>query len=131
MTISPTYRTLKQIAQHEFADIVVNATILTLSTGAPLKLRLDIADGSIADVFVSGSGRYSYHWDRRIIGIDEIYRHDNAPHHRWRNISTFPRHFHSGQERNVVESYLDDDFQQAIRQFLTFIREKLLAPESL
>ena len=129
MPILPTYRTLKQIAQREFDDIVIEATLITLPTGVPRKLRLDIADGSIADVYVSVSGRYSYHWDRRLIGIDKIYRHDNAPHQRWRHIATFPKHFHSGCEKNVIESHIDDIPEQAIREFLTFIRAKLLDSE--
>ncbi len=129
MPIWPIYRALKQIAQHEFDDIVVNETILTLSTGVPAKLRLDVIDGSIMDVFISQSGRYSYHWDRRVIGIDEIYRHDNAPHLRWKRVATFPKHFHDGDEENVTESHIDDNPEQAIRQFLVFVRQKLLSTE--
>ena len=91
MTILTTYEALRTIALSEFADVVVNAQIVTLPTGDPLKLRLDIADGSLLDVFVSAGGRYSYHWERRLTGRDDLYRHDNAPHDRWRHVATFPR----------------------------------------
>jgi len=60
MTILTTYEALRIIALSEFADVVVKAQIVTLPTGDPLKLRLDIADGSLLDVFVSAGGRYSY-----------------------------------------------------------------------
>jgi len=60
--------------------VVVNAQIVILPTGDPLKLRLDIADGSLLVVFVSAGGRYSYHWERRLTGRDDLYHHDNAPH---------------------------------------------------
>lgn len=60
MTISTTYEALKTIALNEFGDVVVSAQIMPLPTGDPLKLRFDIADGSLLDVFISVSGRYSY-----------------------------------------------------------------------
>ena len=41
------YNALSRIALAEFDDIVVDAMILALPTGDPLKLRLDIVDGSI------------------------------------------------------------------------------------
>jgi hypothetical protein len=87
-----------------FGDVVVNTRIVSLPTGDPLKLRLDIVDGSLLDVFISVTGRYSYHWERRLIGKGDLYRHDNAPHNRWRHVATFPMHFHDGNENNVVES---------------------------
>ncbi len=127
MPISPTYRALRQIALNEFADIVVDARIIALPTGDPLKLRLDIVDGSLLDVFLSVSGRYSYHWDRRMTPAGDLYRHDNAPHNRWRAVSSFPKHLHSGTEDNVIESALSDDPPTALREFLAFVRQKLLS----
>jgi hypothetical protein len=122
-----TYTKLQTIALSEYADIVVNAQIANLSTGDALKLRLSIADGSLLDVFLSVSGRYSYHWERRVVEAGDLYRHDNAPHNRWRNVGTFPKHFHNGADSNVVEIYLSDQPEQAIRQFLSFVRAKLLS----
>ena len=92
-----------------------------------LKLRLDIVDGSLLDVFISVTGRYSYHWERRLIGRGDLYRHDNAPHNRWRHVATFPKHFHDGSENNVVESSISDDHERAVREVLTFVRRKLLS----
>ena len=68
MRILQTYRALKRIALREFGGIVVSAEIMVLPTGDPLKLRLEIVDGSFLDVFISSTGRYSYHWERRLIG---------------------------------------------------------------
>ncbi len=127
MPILRTYKVLRTIALTEFSDIVLDAQIITLPTGDPLKLRLDIVDGSLLDVFISVSGRYAYHWERRMTSAGDLYRHDNAPHDRWRYVATFPKHFHDGSEDNVVESYISDDPDQAIREFLTFVRQKLLA----
>jgi hypothetical protein len=126
MTISTIYEALKTIALDEFGDVVISAQIMSLPTGDPLKLRLDIVDGSLLDVFISVSGRYSYHWERRLIGKGDLYRHDNAPHNRWRHVATFPKHFHDGSENNVVESSISDDHEKAGREFLTFVRRKLL-----
>jgi hypothetical protein len=121
------YRALRTIALNEFAEVVVSAQILSLSTGDPLKLRLDLVDGSLLDVFISVSGRYAYHWERRLISRDDLYRHDNAPHGKWRHVATFPKHFHDGSESKVVESQISDDPKDAMREFLTFVRHKLLS----
>ncbi len=126
MAILETYKKLEKIALGEFTDIVVNAEILLLSTGDPHKLRLDITDGSLIDVFFSRTGRYSYHWERRLIDAGDLYRHDDAPHNRWRDVLTFPKHFHNGSEDIVTDSYISNDPEQAIREFLVFVRRKLL-----
>jgi hypothetical protein len=94
MSISATYDTLRQIASVEFDDIVVYTEVTRLPTGDPLKLRLNLVDSSFIDIYLSVTGRYSYHWERRFTGKNELYRHDNAPHKKWRSISTYPRHFH-------------------------------------
>ncbi len=127
MSISTIYKTLETISQREFGDIVVSAQIISLPTGMPLKLRFDIVDGSLLDVFILVSGRYSYHWERRLIPANDLYRHDNAPHKKWQYVATFPKHFHDGSEDNVVESHISDVPEDAIRDFLTFVRDKLLS----
>lgn len=125
MAIFETYDALRRIAAVEFSDIILRADVLQLPSGDPLKLRLHLIDDSLIDIYLSVSGRYSYHWERRLAGKDEIYRHDNAPHHAWENVLTFPRHFHDGSEANVVASNLSPDPTIAIRQFCTFARHKL------
>lgn len=126
MPILAIYGALRTIALNEFADVVVSAQIVSLPTGDPLKLRLDIVDGSLLDVFISISGRYSYHWERRLTSKGDLYRHNNAPHDKWRYVATFPKHFHDGSGSNVVESHISDDPEDAMREFLTFVRHKLL-----
>ncbi len=126
MPISRVYAKLQTIALAEFGDIVDNAQVMTLPTGDPLKLRLDVVDGSLVDVYLSASGKYSYHWERRLTAAGDLYRHDNAPHGKWRVVSTFPKHFHDGSEDNVGESHISDSPDQALREFLSFVRAKLL-----
>lgn len=112
---------LRQIAEVEFADIVADGYVQDLN-----ELRLVLIDGSFVDAWFSLklAGRYSYHWERRAID-GTIYRHDNAPHKNWQPVATFPHHFHDGSESNVVESHLSDKPEQALREFLTFVRERL------
>lgn len=126
MTIFALYRSLLTTAKRDFSDVVVDGSIPTLPTGDPLKLRILIADGSLLDIYLSASGRYSYHWERRLIGLGTIYRHDNAPHDKWRHVTTFPKHFHDGSESNVVESYISSEPEVAIQTVLAYIRAKLL-----
>jgi hypothetical protein len=89
-------------------------------------VRIILCDGSFVDVWYSLklTDRYSYHWERRAID-GAIYRHDNAPHRRWRAAKTYPRHFHDGRETEVGESYLAVDPEEALREFLRFVREKM------
>ena len=120
MGILKVYQELESIAK-EFSDVVLDTRILKLPSGEPLKLRVRIVDGSFLDVWISISGKYSYHWERRHID-GTIYRHDNAPHKAWARIKTFPRHFHDGVDENVVESELNSIPQKAIRAVLRFVR---------
>lgn len=112
---------LCEIAEVEFADIVVEALIPDLN-----ELRCILPDGSFVDIWFSLKllGRYSFHWERRAID-GTIYRHDNAPHTRWQSVTTFPRHFHNGGETDVEESHISEVPEAALREFLAFARDKL------
>jgi hypothetical protein len=112
---------LREIAEIEFADIVVEA----FSPGIN-ELRIILTDSSFVDVWFSLKlqGRYSFRWERRAID-GTIFRHDNAPHRRWEAVATFPRHFHNGSETNVSESYLSAVPEEALREFLRFVRTML------
>ena len=117
-------RPLRDIAEIEFGDVVVEAISLGLN-----ELRIFMVDGSFIDVWFSLklAGRYSYHWERQAI-VGAIYRHDNAPHQRWRAVSTFPRHFHGGAEDRVAPSHISQEPLEALREFLGFARQRLQAP---
>jgi len=127
MTISVDYDKLARAATGEFGDVVFQARVLRLPTGDPLKLRLDIVDQSVLDVWLSASGRYSYHWERRHTDKGDFYRFDNAPHKRWRPLTSFPHHFHNSTEGVAVDSDISLDPEEALRQVLTFVRKKLLS----
>lgn len=114
------YKRLCEIALKEFGDIVVKGEITRLPSGVPLKLRLYLLNDSFIDVWVSKE-KYSYHWQKG----DLVFRHDNAPHERWKYVKTFPKHFHDGSEENVVGSDISDEPEEAVREFLTFVRRKL------
>ena len=125
MVILQIYQRQLEVVRQKFGDIVSEAEILYTESKEPLKLRLNIVDGSIVDTFYSTGGKYSYHWDRRIVN-GSVYRHDNAPHKRWRKIKTFPKHFHQEAEYTVKESYISDDPLSAIKEFLGFVRRILI-----
>jgi hypothetical protein len=111
---------LKEIAEIEFFDIVEDVSIEGINT-----LRIFLIDGSYLDVWYSLKleNRFSYHWERRHID-GSIYRHDNAPHKSWKHVSTFPKHFHDGEEENVLDSDIADIPEDGLRSFLLFIRNK-------
>lgn len=112
------------IAQTEFSDIVTSTQILYWRSSRPEKVRLYLRDGTFADLWVNPSGsRYSFHWEHRAKrGL--VHRYDNAPD--FPTIATFPKHFHNGSESQVEESHLSDDLNTGLREFLAFIREKLI-----
>ncbi|MBT9161067.1 MAG: toxin-antitoxin system TumE family protein [Dehalococcoidia bacterium] len=112
---------LKEIAEIEFADIVTH----TYSPGLN-ELRIILTDGSFVDLWFSLKlkGRYSYHWERKALD-GRVYRHDNAPHQRWQEVKTFPKHFHDGSEDQVTGSFISDVPEEAVRQYLAFVRDEL------
>ena len=114
---------LVQIARDEFGDIVVSSELLSRRASTPTKLRLKLRDGTFVGVWMNPlHSRYSLHWEQRAKrGL--IYRHDNAPDHP--HIATFPKHFHDGDEHRVEESYISDNPEDALREFLEFVRVKL------
>ncbi|MDI6769629.1 MAG: DUF6516 family protein [Anaerolineales bacterium] len=117
------YEELIRIAEREFGDVVTNCQLSHRRAAIPLKLRLEVRDGTYIYVWVNPSSeRYSFHWEQRAVrGM--IHRHDNAPDHM--EISTFPKHFHNGSEDNVLPSTIPDEPQEALRDFLAFVRQKL------
>lgn len=119
-----TYLLLESIAR-QFKEVVLETKIFKLPSGEPAKLRIELIDGSFADVWVSISGKYSYHWDR--LEIDgTIYRYDNAPHMVWANLATFPHHFHNKSEKTVIESDLPLLPEMQMKKFMDFIRRTLV-----
>ena len=116
---------LREIAEVEFSDIVVEVLILDAN-----ELRIILTDGSFVDVWFSLKlhSRYSYHWERKAID-GKIFRHDNAPHKSWESVSTFPRHFHNGSEPDVTESLISEVPHEALRDFLYFARSTMSSQE--
>lgn len=112
---------LIEIAETEFADIVVSAMVVDA------KLRVVLLDSSYIDFWWSLvlPKRFAYHWERRHVD-GSIYRHDNAPHEQWQHIASYPRHFHFGSDTNVLESNLSDTREPAVCEFLDFARKKLI-----
>lgn len=121
-----TYLLLESIARG-FKEIVLDTRIIELPSGEPAKLRIELVDGSFADVWISATGKYSYHWDRLEIN-GTIYRYDNAPHKAWADIASFPHHFHNKKEKSVIESDLPRSPPETqMKQFLDFIRKTLVS----
>ncbi|MBW2333339.1 MAG: hypothetical protein JRF08_07935 [Deltaproteobacteria bacterium] len=113
------YKQIEIMAHSEFSDIVATSQIVHKRTAGSAKLRLFFKDQTYMDIWLSESGKFSYHWEHRAKrGL--IHRHDNAPDHP--EISTFPKHFHNGDEKSVRPSHLNDEPLNAIREFLEFVK---------
>ncbi len=112
---------IRSLVQNNYTGIVTGVEVVHSN-----QLRVSIIDNSYLDIWFSLKlfNRYSYHWERRNID-GTIYRHDNAPHLKWKNILTFPKHFHNKTENNVEESYISDVPHKAVKEMLNFIKKNL------
>lgn len=117
------YKQLENVTLKDFPDIVASTEIIYSYTLRARKLRIWLIDTSYIDIWYSLDGKYSFHWE---IGLGKIYRHDNAPHNKWANIGTFPKHCHDDLQDNVIESHLPNQPQEALKEFLSAVRNKLL-----
>jgi len=118
------YLIFESIAR-EYKEVVLETKILTLPSGEPAKLRIELIDGSFADIWISISGKYSYHWDR--LEIDgTIYRYDNVPHKVWNYTSTFPHHFHNKEEKMVMDRDMPLKPDMQMKHFMEFRRKIIM-----
>lgn len=124
------YSSLIELVDTEFKDICEDADILFSSTGRAQKVKIYLIDNTIVDVWLSLDGKYSYHWSNKGVR-DYVLRYDNAPHEKWKTVSTFPKHCHEGNESNIVSSIIPDDPCDALRYFLQKVKEKIVGGEIL
>ncbi len=128
--ISKYYKRIKRNLELKFSDILKSTELIRGTAGRIRKLRLHLIDNTFVDIWYSPDGSYSYHWEQRAIR-NAIYRHDNAPHKKWRNVSTFPKHCHDGDQLNVTESFLPDDYENAVEEFFCLVRERMVAEQNV
>lgn len=111
------YSQLSQIAIRDFSDIVKGTKIVEG------KQRVILIDHSYVDIWLSvkKKGIYAYHRERKDID-GTIYRYNNLPDKEARKIGTYPHHFHSKTEKNILESNLSNEPCEAIITILKFAR---------
>lgn len=111
---------LQRVAEVEFAAIVAQTDLLGV------KLRILLTDTSYVDVWASRKlqGRFGIHWERRHLD-GRIYRYDNFPDTDWVTVSTFPFHFHDGDQDNVTAAPFAPTLEQGFRDFMTFVRQTI------
>lgn len=72
------FNRIVEVVVADFSDIAVDVQLRFTPSGAVERLRIFLLDGSFVDVWLSVSGKYSYHWEQRHVrGL--IHRQDNAP----------------------------------------------------
>jgi hypothetical protein len=111
------YSQLTKIALGDFTDIVDGTKVVEG------KLRILLKDESFIDIWISvkKEGVYAYYWERRNVD-GKIFRYNNLPDREAKRLQTYPKHFHDGTEKNVVESNLSDNPEEALRIILEFAR---------
>ena len=122
MEVRERYLTLSSLALTEFPRLVSSVVLVGGTTLKPRVLRMHIYDGSYLDVRLAGDD-YNFHWERRVLD-GMLYRWDNAPHHT--EVATFPNHFHSGSESNVIPSRLPLNSSESDLRFVLSFIEKWL-----
>lgn len=113
-----TLHIFKRITEIEFSEIV-QFTIFF-----PTKLRIQIIDNSFIDVHISKKIPlyFAFHWERRHID-KTVFRYDNFPDPKWKNISTFPKHFHYKNEDNIIVPDFATDIEQGFHDFMRFVHK--------
>ncbi len=111
---------LCRIAEVEFAAIVMQTDFL----GS--KLRVLLTDTSYVDVWASRKlrGRFGFHWERQRLD-GRIYRYDNFPDTNWAGVSTFPYHFHDGDQNTVIAAPFSSTLEQGFREFMAFVQRTM------
>ncbi|MCX9010072.1 MAG: DUF6516 family protein [Candidatus Methanoperedens sp.] len=108
---------ISRCAEENFSDILNEAPVIYSD-----KVRLIFVDGSYMDIRYPVDSKYSFHWQLK----ESIIRIDTAPHHR--QLSTYPRHMHAGDEDNVVEdtiTEINNTVEENVKCVLRFVRRKL------
>jgi len=111
---------VRRIAEVEFGSIVTQTDVV----GA--KLRVLLKDTSYVDVWCSRKliKRFGFHWERRHLD-GRIYRYDNFPDTKWSGVSTFPFHFHDGDQDTVVTAPFAPELEQGFREFMAFVERTM------
>ena len=111
----------RKTLENKFQNIVTSFEVKYIN-----EFRIHLIDKSFLDIWFSLklNNRYSYHWEnRKVSGM--IFRHDNSPHIRWQQISTYPKHFHNESDENVEESFISDNPVEAVIEMLCFIENRI------
>jgi hypothetical protein len=120
--VTPTLNDLCRIGEIEFGHLVVDSQPLGE------KARLFLNDGSYIDLWLSRrlQERFGFHWERRHLD-GTMYRYDNFPNTAWRDIETYPRHFHNGSQDAVIAPPFAADLLAGFREFMIFVETTLTA----
>jgi hypothetical protein len=119
----PSLYDLQRIAEVEFSSIISSSE--TLGT----KLRILLRDNSFVDVWLSQKleGRFGFHWEGRHLG-GKMYRYDNFPNNNWSGVSSYPYHFHDGEQDSVIATPFSQQVEEGFRDFLRFVAQHLNPP---
>ena len=111
---------LKRVAEVEFSDIVKDTFLIDY------KLRVILVNNSFIDANLSRRlpDRFGFHWECGD-NAGTIYRFDNFPDKNWKELSTFPYHFHRGSQDDVEASPFPPTIIDGFRSFMEFIRSKI------
>lgn len=116
------YLKLKRKAENNYRDSVKSTKLIGEKTSYPNKLRIYFLNGSFLDIWLTLDGDYSFHWESTLQdGL--IHRWDNASD--YPEVATFPQHFHEGTNKDVKESHLSEDPDDALVEILDFIKARL------
>ncbi|MBN2543109.1 hypothetical protein JXI42_09625 [bacterium] len=114
-----TLQEIARIAEIEFSGLVESTEYIGF------KLRIVIKQDGFIDVWLSRKikDKFSYHWE---VGDGSFYRYDNFPDSNWKDLETFPFHFHDGYFDNIgVPPGFSKDVEGGFRDFMDWVNNKL------
>ena len=111
---------LGHVAEIEFGNLVAERQPLGE------KLRLYLSDGTYIDLWLSRRlhERFGFHWECRHLD-GTFYRYDNFPNTAWRDIASYPHHFHAGAQDTVISTPFATEPLAGFREFMRFVAAKV------
>lgn len=107
---------IEAIAQNIFPKSTISIRRINLFT-----IRIDLQNEWFVDIFQSGKNETKFAIHAQL-GMKKIFRLDCRPEQSYKELPTFPWHFHEGAEDHVIASPFPREKRAALKGFLRYIK---------
>ena len=108
----------------EFAKKIFGNTPFSVRQINSTTIRISLGTDTFIDIFQSVRDPKKFAFHAKLFD-GGIYRLDCRPEKKYKKFLTFPWHFHDGSEEHVVVSPFATTAQNALQQFLRYIKKRI------